>query len=138
MYARRIPSAGALPLTIIRWYAPRPASQSPSPFLVTAPAHASGATAATTSPISTDDARAAEPRIRLTNPSGAFYLFPDVSEFLSPDGIRTSSELATALLNEARVPARSRPLVLLRVSVDEKERQLEGFSEADELELGGG
>ena len=46
---------------------------------------------------------AAEPRIRLTKPSGAFYLFPDVSEFLSPDGIRTSAELATALLNEARV-----------------------------------
>ena len=45
----------------------------------------------------------AEPRIRLTKPAGAFYLFPDVSEFLSPDGIRTSAELATALLNEARV-----------------------------------
>jgi len=45
----------------------------------------------------------AEPRIRLTRPSGAFYLFPDVSEFLSPDGIRTSAELATALLNDARV-----------------------------------
>ena len=45
----------------------------------------------------------AEPRIRLTKPSGAFYLFPDVSEFLSPDGIRTSAELATALLNDARV-----------------------------------
>ena len=34
---------------------------------------------------------------------GAFYLFPDVSEFLSPDGIRTSADLATALLNDARV-----------------------------------
>jgi aspartate aminotransferase len=45
----------------------------------------------------------AEPRIRLTKPAGAFYLFPDVSEFLSPDGIRTSAELATALLNDARV-----------------------------------
>jgi aspartate aminotransferase len=44
-----------------------------------------------------------EPRIRLTKPAGAFYLFPDVSEFLSPDGIRTSAELGTALLNEARV-----------------------------------
>ena len=39
----------------------------------------------------------------MTKPSGAFYLFPDVSELLSPDGIRTSAELATALLNEARV-----------------------------------
>jgi len=46
---------------------------------------------------------AAEPRIRLTRPAGAFYLFPDVSELLSPEGIRTSAELATALLNEARV-----------------------------------
>lgn len=45
----------------------------------------------------------ADPRIGLTRPAGAFYMFPDVSEFLSPDGIRTSSELATALLNEARV-----------------------------------
>jgi aspartate aminotransferase len=46
---------------------------------------------------------AAEPRLRLVRPAGAFYLFPDVSEFLSPDGIRTSSELATALLDEVRV-----------------------------------
>jgi aspartate aminotransferase len=45
----------------------------------------------------------AEPRIRLVKPAGAFYLFPDVSEFLSPDGIRTTSELAQALLDEARV-----------------------------------
>ena len=44
-----------------------------------------------------------EPRIRLLKPAGAFYMFPDVSEFLSPDGIRTSGELATALLNDARV-----------------------------------
>ena len=45
----------------------------------------------------------ADPRIGLTRPSGAFYLFPDVSEFLSPDGFRTSAELATSLLNEAHV-----------------------------------
>lgn len=45
----------------------------------------------------------ADPRIRLTRPAGAFYMFPDVSEFLSPDGIRTSADLATALLNDARV-----------------------------------
>jgi len=44
-----------------------------------------------------------DPRIRMQKPAGAFYMFPDVSEFLSPDGIRTSSELATALLNDARV-----------------------------------
>jgi aspartate aminotransferase len=44
-----------------------------------------------------------EPRIRLVKPAGAFYLFPDVSEFLSPDGIRTTGELAQALLDDARV-----------------------------------
>jgi aspartate aminotransferase len=46
---------------------------------------------------------AAEPRLRLVKPAGAFYLFPDASEFLSPDGIRTTAELAQALLDEARV-----------------------------------
>ena len=44
-----------------------------------------------------------DPRIRMTKPAGAFYMFPDVSEFLSPDGIRTSADLANALLTEARV-----------------------------------
>jgi len=44
-----------------------------------------------------------EPRFRLVKPAGAFYLFPDASEFLSPDGIRTTAELAQALLDEARV-----------------------------------
>ena len=44
-----------------------------------------------------------EPRIGLKKPSGAFYLFPDVSEFLSPDGFRTSSELAAALLSDSHV-----------------------------------
>jgi aspartate aminotransferase len=46
---------------------------------------------------------AADPRIVFNKPSGAFYLFADVSEFLSPDGVRTSADLATALLNDARV-----------------------------------
>ena len=46
---------------------------------------------------------AAEPRLRVVKPAGAFYLFPDVSEFLSPDGIRTTAELAQALLDESRV-----------------------------------
>ena len=45
----------------------------------------------------------AEPRIGLRKPSGAFYLFPDVSEFLSPDGFRTSSDLAAALLSDSHV-----------------------------------
>src|SRR5687768_10857820 len=46
---------------------------------------------------------AAEPRIRLVKPAGAFYLFPDVSEFLSPDNIRTTAQLAQALLDDVRV-----------------------------------
>ena len=45
----------------------------------------------------------AESRIRMVKPAGAFYLFPDVSEFLSPDGIRTTADLAQALLDDARV-----------------------------------
>jgi aspartate aminotransferase len=44
-----------------------------------------------------------EPRLRLVKPAGAFYLFPDVSDFLSPDGIRTTAELGQALLDDARV-----------------------------------
>ncbi|HEX4567117.1 MAG TPA: pyridoxal phosphate-dependent aminotransferase [Vicinamibacterales bacterium] len=44
-----------------------------------------------------------DPKLRMRKPAGAFYMFPDVSEYLSPDGIRTSSELATLLLGEARV-----------------------------------
>jgi aspartate aminotransferase len=46
---------------------------------------------------------AREPRIRVVKPAGAFYLFPDVSDFLSPDGVRTSAELAQSLLDDARV-----------------------------------
>jgi len=46
---------------------------------------------------------AEEPRIRLVKPSGAFYLFPDVSDFLSPDGVRTTAELAQSLLDGPRV-----------------------------------
>lgn len=46
---------------------------------------------------------AGEPRIRLVTPAGAFYLFPDIAELLSPDGIRTSAEFAQTLLDRARV-----------------------------------
>ena len=46
---------------------------------------------------------AKEPRLRLVRPAGAFYLFPDVSDFLSPDGVRTSADLAQKLLDDARV-----------------------------------
>ena len=46
---------------------------------------------------------AEEPRLRVRKPAGAFYLFIDVSDFLSPDGIRTTGELAQALLDTSRV-----------------------------------
>jgi aspartate aminotransferase len=46
---------------------------------------------------------AGEPRLRVEKPAGAFYLFVDVSDFLSPDGVRTSAELAQALLDDSRV-----------------------------------
>lgn len=45
----------------------------------------------------------ADPRITCESPAGAFYLFVDISALLSPDGIRTSADFATALLNEAHV-----------------------------------
>jgi aspartate aminotransferase len=46
---------------------------------------------------------AEEPRIKLVKPEGAFYLFPDVSDFLSPDGVKTTAELAQSLLDGPRV-----------------------------------
>ena len=46
---------------------------------------------------------AAEARIRVVPPAGAFYLFPDITEVLSPDGPRTSAEFASRLLAEAHV-----------------------------------
>jgi aspartate aminotransferase len=44
-----------------------------------------------------------EPRLKCQTPAGAFYLFVDISECLSPDGIRTSAEFATALLDRKQV-----------------------------------
>jgi aspartate aminotransferase len=46
---------------------------------------------------------AEEPRLRVSKPAGAFYLFIDVSEFLSPEGVRTTGQLAQALLDDERV-----------------------------------
>jgi aspartate aminotransferase len=43
------------------------------------------------------------PGIRCLKPAGAFYLFPDITDLLSPGGIRTSAEFARALLDQARV-----------------------------------
>jgi len=45
----------------------------------------------------------ADGRITCVTPSGGFCLFPDVSALLSPDGIRTSAELAAALLARVHV-----------------------------------
>ena len=45
----------------------------------------------------------AEPRLRYVRPAGAFYLFLDVSDCLSPDGLRTSAEFARTLLDEKYV-----------------------------------
>jgi len=41
-----------------------------------------------------------EPRLRCAVPEGAFYLFPDISDFLSPDRLRTSLDFADGLLKE--------------------------------------
>jgi aspartate aminotransferase len=49
------------------------------------------------------DLLTASGRIRCVKPAGGFVLFPDVSDVLSPDGIRTSAELAQALLTDVRV-----------------------------------
>ena len=46
---------------------------------------------------------AEEPRLECAVPQGAFYLFPSVSEFLSPDGHRTSLDFADALLRDEHV-----------------------------------
>jgi aspartate aminotransferase len=45
----------------------------------------------------------AEPRLRCLKPAGAFYMFVDVSDLLSVDGLRTSLDFADALLEESRV-----------------------------------
>jgi aspartate aminotransferase len=45
----------------------------------------------------------ADPRLRCRKPAGAFYLFVDLSDTLSIDGFRTSTDFAEGLLDEARV-----------------------------------
>ena len=45
----------------------------------------------------------ADPRLRCQKPAGAFYMFVDITDVLSVDGIRTSLDFADALLQEARV-----------------------------------
>ena len=41
--------------------------------------------------------------ITCVKPAGAFYLFPNMTSLLSPNGIRTTSELAEALLHKSHV-----------------------------------
>jgi aspartate aminotransferase len=45
----------------------------------------------------------AHPLIRCIKPNGAFYLFPDISRLLAPDGIATSAAFAQALLEHEHV-----------------------------------
>jgi aspartate aminotransferase len=45
----------------------------------------------------------ADPRLRCRKPAGAFYMFVDVSDLLSSNGLNTSTDLARALLDEQRV-----------------------------------
>jgi aspartate aminotransferase len=45
----------------------------------------------------------ADPRIVCVKPGGAFYLFPYVADLLSPDGLKTTGELAEALLRDVSV-----------------------------------
>ena len=45
----------------------------------------------------------ADPRLKCRKPDGAFYMFIDVGDTLSVDGLRTSNDFAQALLDEAHV-----------------------------------
>jgi aspartate aminotransferase len=45
----------------------------------------------------------AHPGISCVKPKGAFYLFPDISALLSPDGIKTSNDFAQSLIEKEYV-----------------------------------
>jgi len=45
----------------------------------------------------------AHPSIKCVKPKGAFYLFPDFSDLLSPDGIATTGRFAEVLLEQSHV-----------------------------------
>ncbi|MGH9201724.1 MAG: aminotransferase class I/II-fold pyridoxal phosphate-dependent enzyme, partial [Vicinamibacterales bacterium] len=45
----------------------------------------------------------AHPGIRCVKPKGAFYLFPDISGLLSPEGVRTSADFAQKLIEQEHV-----------------------------------
>jgi aspartate aminotransferase len=44
-----------------------------------------------------------DPRIEIVKPAGAFYMFPRITELLSPADIRTSADFAQALLDRSHV-----------------------------------
>jgi aspartate aminotransferase len=43
------------------------------------------------------------PGLTCTTPAGAFYVYPNVSAYLGESGVKSATELASRLLNEARV-----------------------------------
>ena len=43
------------------------------------------------------------PGVTCTKPEGAFYVYPNISAFVGKPGVKTATELATRLLNEAHV-----------------------------------
>ena len=43
------------------------------------------------------------PGLTCTTPAGAFYVYPNVSAYLGKSGVKSATELASRLLNEARV-----------------------------------
>ena len=45
----------------------------------------------------------ANPAITCVKPRGAFYLFPDISGLLSPDGLKTSADFAQAIIEKEHV-----------------------------------
>jgi aspartate aminotransferase len=45
----------------------------------------------------------AHPAIKCVKPKGAFYLFPDISGLLSPDGVKTSADFAQAIIEKEHV-----------------------------------
>src|ERR1700693_582052 len=45
----------------------------------------------------------ADPRVKCHKPGGAFYLFVDISDVLTVAGLRSSTEFAAALLEDAKV-----------------------------------
>jgi len=45
----------------------------------------------------------AHPGVKCVKPNGAFYLFPDISALLSADGMKTSADFASALLEKEHV-----------------------------------